>query len=165
MHDGKGRSQQNNQSSSDDGSMTNNCNKTNMRQKVELNTIVVLEDENRGCSGNDEHVRMIGRGIKALTVVTENTHMGTEPTSGEPENCHNVENPCVVGETTSTSINYPEGIGNNATGTDKGCDPTKITREISTNATLGDKKESRRKFCANPKIMNHIESHSRTSDS
>lgn len=56
MHDGKGRSQQNNQSSSDDGSMTNNCNKTNMRQKVELNTIVVLEDENRGCSGNDEHV-------------------------------------------------------------------------------------------------------------
>ena len=90
--------------------------------------------------------------------------MGTEPTSGEPENCHNAENPCVVGETTSTNINYPEGLGNNATGTPKGCDPTRITREISGYATLGDTKESRRKFCANPKITNRIESHSRTSD-
>lgn len=118
MYDGKGRSQQNNQRSSYYGSMTNNCDKTNMRQKAQLNTIVVLEDENTGCSGNDEHVRMSGRGIKALTV-TENTHMGTQPTSGEPGNCHNAENPCVVGEATSTNINYPEGLNNNATGTDR----------------------------------------------
>lgn len=163
MYDGKGRSQQNNQRSSYYGSMTNNCDKTNMRQKAQLNTIVVLEDENTGCSGNDEHVRMSGRGIKALTV-TENTHMGTQPTSGEPGNCHNAENPCVVGEATSTNINYPEGLNNNATGTDKGRDPTRITREINSNATLGDTKESRRKFCAYPKIMNRIESHWKTSD-
>ena len=34
MHDGKGRSQQNNQRSSNYGSMTNNCDKTNMRQQA-----------------------------------------------------------------------------------------------------------------------------------
>ena len=163
MHDDKGRSQQNNQRSSDYGNMTNNCDKTNTRQKAELNTIVVLESKDTGCSGNDEHVRMIGRGIKALTV-TENTLTGTEPTDGEPENCHNAENPCVVGETTSTNINYPEGLGNNAMGTPKGCDPTRITREISGHTTLRDTEESRRKFCANPNITNRIESHSRRSD-
>ena len=60
MHDDKGRSQQNSQRSSDYGNMTNNCDKTNMRQKAELNTIVVLESKDTDCSGNDEHVRMIG---------------------------------------------------------------------------------------------------------